>query len=203
MKKTVSVVSFRSFLLLFLSAFIFSCAATVKDIDLKDDRAEDSNFSSSDLRDISKFMSDSIADSRFMKEYAATPKPVMMLSESLQNKTDEHIETRVILEKIRTKMINDGVARFIDDAAMEEALKNLSMQATDLYDNNKASQLGQFLGAKYLVRGAITNMRKRDSNVDINYFNITLTCVDLETLEIRWTDEKEMKRLAKRGKMRY
>jgi uncharacterized protein (TIGR02722 family) len=176
------------------------------EIDLETDTAEDADYSSADLMRISDEMVASIRAHGFAQSYAARhggEKPVMILARALENKTDEHIDTRLVLEKIRTALIKGGVARFVDDKAFDQALDQLNMQATDLYDDTKAARIGRFVGAHYIMRGAISNIRKVDGRETRNYFNINMTIVDVETLLITWTDEVEFKRASTKGSMRW
>lgn len=187
------------------AALLAGCAKGTREIDLATDKAEDADFSSADLFRITDNMIASMQDNGFHRRYAAAhggEKPVMLLARTLENKTDEHIDTRLILEKIRTSMIKDKIAIFVDDKAFDEALEQLDLQATDLYDNAKAARIGRFVGAKYIVRGSISNIRKREGRETINYFNVTLNAVEIETLLITWTDEVEFKRASTRGAVR-
>lgn len=176
-----------------------------REIDLATDTAEDADFASADLARITEGMISSIEANGFLQSYRAKhggEKPVMLLAKGLLNKTDEHIDTRLILEKIRTRMINGGMADFVDDQAFDMALDQLNMQATDLYDNAKAARMGNFVGAKYILRGTITNIRKIDGKENINYQNITMNIFEVETLLIKWTDEVEYKRASTKGTFR-
>jgi hypothetical protein len=83
------------------------------------------------------------------------------------------------------------------------ALDQLNMQATDLYDDRKAAQLGRLVGAHYIMRGSIGNIRKMDGRETRNYFLITMTVVDIETLIITWIDEVEYKRGSTKGSVRW
>jgi hypothetical protein len=123
----------------------------------------------------------------------------MLLAKELKNNTDEHINTRLILEKMRTRMVNEGLAEFVDDQAFDLALEQLSLQASDLYDDTKAAQIGRFVGAKYILRGTISNIRKREGRENSNYQNVTMDIFETETLLIKWTDEVEFKRVTKKG----
>lgn len=177
-----------------------------REIDLSQDTAEDADFSSADLFRITEEMVSSIESNGFVSQYRARhqgEKPVMLLARSLENNTDEHIDTRLILEKIRTRMIKEGMADFVDDKAFDEALDQLELQATDLYDNAKAARIGNFVGAHYIVRGTISNIRKIDDGETRNYFNVTMNIVDVETLLIKWTDEVEFKRASTKGSVRW
>ena len=176
------------------------------EIDLDTDTAEDADYSSADLMLISDEMVTSIKANGFHNQYAAAhggQRPVMILARALENNTDEHIDTRMILDKVRTALIKDGVAQFVDDQAFDQALDQLNMQATDLYNDAKAAQLGRFVGAHYIMRGSIGNIRKMDGRETRNYFLITMTIVDIETLLITWIDEVEYKRKSTKGSVRW
>ena len=176
------------------------------EIDLATDTAEDADYTSSDLLAISDEMVASIQANGFHHLYAAAnngQKPVMILARAMENNTDEHIDTRMILDKVRTGLIKTGVAQFVDDQAFDQALDQLNMQATDLYDDSKAAQLGRFVGAHYIMRGSIGNIRKVDGRETRNYFLITMTIVDIETLLITWIDEVEWKRKSTKDSMRW
>lgn len=176
------------------------------DIDLDTDTAEDADYSSADLLSISDNMVASIQANGFSQHYAAAhngQRPVMILARALENNTDEHIDTRMILDKVRTALIKNGVAQFVDDQAFDQALDQLNMQATDLYDDRKAAKLGRFVGAHYIMRGSIGNIRKMEGRETRNYFLITMTIVDIETLLITWIDEVEFKRGSTKGSVRW
>jgi hypothetical protein len=176
-----------------------------KEIDIATDKAETSDFASADLQRITDGMMNSIASNGFFQQYAAATagqKPVMLLAKELLNKTDEHINTRLILEKIRTRMVNEGLAQFVDDQAFDMALEQLNLQASDLYDNSKAARIGKFVGAKHVLRGTISNIRRVEGRQNINYVNVTMNIFEVETLLIKWTDEVEFKRVTKRGSFR-
>lgn len=184
---------------------VAGCGSSTKEIDLETDVAESSDFASADLARITDGMMNSIAANGFFQQYKAehgAEKPVMLLAKELRNNTDEHIQTRLILEKMRTRMINEGLAQFVDDQAFDLALEQLNLQASDLYDNAKAAEIGRFVGAKYVLRGSISNIRRVEGRENINYQNVTMNIFEVETLLINWTDEVEFKRVTKKGLFR-
>jgi uncharacterized protein (TIGR02722 family) len=187
-------------------ALLAGCAKDyTREIDLETDTAEDADFTSADLFTITDGMINSMQTNGFLTSYRVMhggEQPVLLLAQSLINNTDEHINTRLILEKIRTRMINEGLAQFVDDQAFDMALDQLNMQATDLYDNAKAAKIGRFVGAKYILRGTISNIRRREERENINYMNVTLDVFEVETLLIKWTDEVEFKRASTKGRLR-
>lgn len=193
------------FLSLFVVLALTSCGPKVRRVQSISaaDATVDANWSPEDIQKVTQHMANSISEAKFTTSMKyRTEKPRWMLSKELRNDSDEHINTRVLIEKIRTRLINDQIGIFIDDQALDDALEQLELQQSDLYDNTKAAQVGRLVGAKLVLRGAISNIRKRDLRTDINFYNITLQVVDMETLQILWTDEIEIGRKAQKGRFR-
>lgn len=183
-----------------------SCGRGVKrkvtDINAKQ-ATVDSNWSPEDIIKIRNQMVASMKEARFFRSMKyRKAKPAWMLAKEMGNDTDEHIKTRVIMEKIRTKMINEGMATFIDDQALNDILKQQALQQSDLFNNAKAAKVGKLVGARIILRGRISNIRKTQGRTDINYYMITLQAVGLETSKILWTDEVEIGRKAVKSRYR-
>jgi hypothetical protein len=87
----------------------------------------------------------------------------------------------------------------VDDQALNDILNQLKFQQSGLFDNKTVVQVGKLVGAKYILRGAISSIRKRSDRIDIIYYNITLQLVNIQTGEIVWTDEKEIQRLTEKS----
>lgn len=188
--------------LIFISLLIFvaSCTGGVSIREATDtELVTSSDWSARDLKRVARYMAGSIRDSRLVRSSKFKKnKPRWILTRQLKNNTDEHVNTRLIMEKVRTKLINRGLARFIDDQAIDDIMAQHKMQQSDLYNSKQVAKIGRLVGAKLILRGTISNIRKRSSRTDINYFNITLQVVDIETMEIVWTDEKEIQRITQK-----
>ncbi len=164
----------------------------------------DAEWSAKDLRRVTRRMTRSIRSSRFVRSRKyRRAKPRWILARDMANDTDEHINTRVIMEKIRTQLFKSRRIpfRFIDDQALDEVLKQQSLQQSALFDSSKVAKIGRLVGAKLILRGRISNIRKRSGGANIVFYNITLQVVDIETSEIIWTDEDEISRRV--GKSRF
>ncbi len=189
--------------LLLLAGVMYGCATTIRHDIADDETVTGSNWSAKDVKDVTDYMVNSIV--RSAHGTGSEPqqgKPRWILARDLRNETDEHVNTRVIMEKIRTRLINEGAARFVDDQALNDILNQLKLQQSGLFDNKTAARVGRLAGAQYILRGAISSIRKRTERTDVIYYNITLQAVSIETAEIIWTDEKEVQRLTQKGLFR-
>jgi penicillin-binding protein activator len=190
-------------LLITLIAILSACAPTIK-YDIKDEETvTGSDWSAKDLKEVSDYMAGSVKQTVFIASPQYTrERPRWMLARDMKNETDEHVNTRTIMEKIRTRLINGGIANFIDDQAIEDILDQMKLQQSGLFDNKTVAQVGKLVGARLILRGTISSIRKKTDRKDIIYYNITLQLVNIQTGEIVWTDEKEIQRLTSKSMFR-
>lgn len=152
------------------------------------------DFGSTDLQMIASKMVQSMLASPVIEERS---RPVMQVA-SVKNKTNEHIDTKSITDKIRTTLIQSGKVRFSAGESRDEILKELEYQRGSGYvDASTSKQVGKQVGADYLLTGDITEIKKQKGKQKDVYFKITLNLVNLETGLIDWADEKEIRKVEK------
>ena len=126
-------------------------------------------------------------------------KPLLMLS-AIENKTDEHIETQLLTERLRELLFNSGKVRFTTYAAGRgQAIDRATADARELrHDKNMNKRTvmkrGKVRAYDLSLSGTIIKQRARDGrNREISYtFSLSLT--DNVTGEGVWTYTKEIKR---------
>ncbi len=153
------------------------------------------DFGSTDLQMITKKMTDALLASPLLD---TTDRPVIQVGR-LRNKTDEHIDTKAITNKIRTALLQSGKIRFIAGEVRNEIIQELEYQAKSGYvDKTTCKRIGKQIGADYFLTGELTSIRKKAGRKMDLYFKITLNLVELETGLIRWAEEKEIRKAQKR-----
>jgi len=190
-------------LLVVIISLLAGCGPTIR-YEIKDEETvTGSDWSAKDLKDVGEYMTASVKQSAFISSpQYKSERPRWMMAKDLRNETDEHVNTRTIMEKIRTKLINEGFATFVDDQAIEDILNQLQLQQSGLFDDKTVNKIGKLVGARLILRGTISSIRKRTDRKDIIYYNITLQLVNIQTGEIVWTDEKEIQRLTSKSVFR-
>jgi uncharacterized protein (TIGR02722 family) len=152
------------------------------------------DYGSTDLQMIAEKMVRSMLASPVL---AGTRKPVLQVS-SVLNKTDEHIDTKAITDKIRTTLIQSGKVQFSAAEIRQEMIDELEYQKGSGYVSKATSKkVGQQVGADYLLAGEIVSIKKQKGGTKDVYYKMTLNLVDLETGLISWADEKEIRKGAK------
>lgn len=154
------------------------------------------DFGSTDLQVIAETMVNSLLASPLL---SSGQRPVMYVHR-VKNKTDEHIDTKSITDKIRVTLLKSGRVRFSAvNEVNDEMIKQLEYQTSSgMVDPNTSKSIGRQVGADYFLFGEITSIKKSAGRVQDVYFKFTMNLVNIETGLIEWADEKEIRKQAKK-----
>ena len=184
----------NEYVLLFFALIALSCAACSKRVEYGDPAATETltiDFGSTDLQMIAERMVQSLLSSAAARE---GHRPVILVSH-VRNRTDEHIDTKAITDKIRTALIKSGAFRFVSGEARTQVIEELKYQTdSGAVDPESRKRIGRLIGPGYILTGEITSIRKKAGRKTDLYFKITLNLVEIETGLIRWAEEKQIRK---------
>ena len=183
--------------LMFAALLIAGCAKdTVRYGDAKGVETVTNQFGSTDLQMIAESMTRSLLNSQVV---TSANRPVMTVQD-VRNKTSEYIDTQAITDSIRTELQKSGRVRFaVDSAAMQQQVEELKRQQSELYDKNKAAQIGKMVGAVYRLEGNITSIVKQANDVKDVYYKFNLQLWNIDNGLMEWGDEKEIRKTTTKG----
>ncbi|MBK7642408.1 MAG: penicillin-binding protein activator LpoB [Planctomycetes bacterium] len=125
------------------------------------------------------------------------------------NKTSEHIDTSAITDKIRTNLFSSGKFRFVGDAQGQQEVSDQVKFQTEAgkVDPTQIKTFGKQLGAEVVIYGSLRSIEKKKGRsiesggikTEYVYYMLTLNCVNVETNEIIWTNEKELTKTQRTG----
>ena len=149
-------------------------------------------FGSTDLQLIAEKMA------RSLSEFSAEnykDKPLVTLA-AVKNETDEYIDTKSITDSIKTQLIKSHALRFVVDIAdMQNQTDELARQnSSGLYQSASTAKIGQMQGARFRIEGSLTSIVKRVGETKDVYYKFTLMMTDIQSGEIAWMDEKEIRK---------
>jgi len=153
-------------------------------------------FGSTDLQMIAEKMVNSLLATPIL---SSGERPVLYVHR-VKNRTDEHIDTKSITDKIRVTLLKSGRVRFSAvNEVNDEMIKQLEYQTSSgMVDPNTAKSIGYQVGADYFLYGEIASIKKEAGRVEDVYFKFTMNLVNIETGLIEWADEKEIRKQGKR-----
>ncbi|MDL2284485.1 penicillin-binding protein activator LpoB [Oxalobacter sp. OttesenSCG-928-P03] len=152
-------------------------------------------WGSTDLQSTAESMAQSLLASKWIAQASSPPKVRLR---DVKNYTDEHIDTKGITDKIRIKLLNSGQVRFLmDKGNMDDVFEERDLN--ELATKRKENKL--MMDADYIITGSVRSIRKRTKSVGDVYFLITLELTDPQSGEVKWADEKEIRKRTTKPKI--
>jgi penicillin-binding protein activator len=175
------------------------CASTMQYGDAGSAKPISTEFGSSDLQQIADSMVDSLLIFPPMVELTTGRRPVVSV-DKVKNKSMQHIDTESVTDSIRARLIRSGKFRFIDRTTDTQTVEELKIQQdSGLVDKKNAVEFGQQFGAEFLLTSNFSEITQRVSNTTDTYYKFTMSLKNLKTGILEWSDEKEIRKVFKRG----
>jgi hypothetical protein len=172
------------------------------------------DFGSTDLQTLAGEMVESLIQSPALNYIAHDyddqgDQRIVTLMGGVDNRTMEHIDTQGITDKVRVKLLSSGKFRFVaGDQGQAEIGDQVSFQqGSGRVDPAKAREFGKQFGADVILYGVLRSIEKDKGRTiesggmkkeDV-YYQFVLNCVNIDTGELIWAEEAEIRKTAKTG----
>jgi uncharacterized protein (TIGR02722 family) len=155
------------------------------------------DLGSTDIQMISEKMTQSLIQHPVVQDLIK--RRGLMMASPVQNKTSEYFDTKLITDTVLTQLQKNGVRYVIEADNMQNQVDELRRQnQSGLYDKSKTVKMGKMQGAKYRLDGSISSIIKRTSDIKDVYYKMNLRLVEIETGIVEWSDEKDIRKSARR-----
>lgn len=155
------------------------------------------DLGSTDIQMITEKMTQSLLQTPEIQ--TAIKKRQLLMASPVKNKTSEYFDTRLITDTILAQLQKNGVKYVIEGEDMQNQVDELRRQnQSGLYKKSSSAKMGNMQGAKYRLDGSISSIIKKGSSVKDVYYKMNLRLVEIESGIVEWTEEKEIRKSAKR-----
>ncbi|MBS1189105.1 MAG: putative lipoprotein [Rhodocyclaceae bacterium] len=155
------------------------------------------DLGSTDIQMIAEKMTQSLIQHPTLQDLIK--KRQLMMASPVKNKTSEYFDTRLITDTVLTQLQKNGVRYVIEGEDMQNQVDELRRQnQSGLYDKSKSVKMGKMQGAKFRLDGSISSIIKKSADIKDVYYKMNLRLVEVETGIVEWSDEKEIRKTAKR-----
>lgn len=150
----------------------------------------DTGYDFADLRNLADAVNTELTASPILAN-----KPILVVM-GIENRTDEHIDTKAITDTIRSRLINEGKASFVNESRRDAIIKEQGFQLANCTPETQ-TLVGKKLGARYMLTGSLIKITKDTprqmslSKKEQVYFQLTVEVTDIQTGLIAWTTQHE------------
>jgi uncharacterized protein (TIGR02722 family) len=136
-------------------------------------------------------------------------KRIIVYTGTVENRTREHIDTQGITDKMQTALLKSGKFRFVAEKAgqgeIEEQVR--FQQETGRVREDMMRAFGKQLGADVILYGTLRSIdKKKGSSIESGgtrkqdvYYQFVLKCVNIDTAEVLWQEEAELRKTERTG----
>ncbi len=151
----------------------------------------DDKFNEADMQQ----MADTIVQAMIACESVtqAAQKPVVAV-EKVANRTEEHIDTTSLTDKIRTALIKSKKVRFVDKSGRAALEEEYQYGESGNVASATAKKRGKQTGVDYLLGGSIATNVQEVGNDKLIYYKLTMNLTNVDSSEIDCTEEREVRK---------
>lgn len=177
-----------------------TACTTVKYGDAQEVETVNEKFGSTDLQIATTKMVDSLLASGFTRVLSARGERPVLYVDAVRNRTEEHINTEMVMDTTTTKLLQSGSYRLVDTSRIEAIRDQLKFQNNDeLVDKGTATRIGAMVGADYMLTATLAGIDKSAGRTKDVYYNFTFKLIDLKTGLVEWQDQQELRKQRKKG----
>jgi penicillin-binding protein activator len=118
-----------------------------------------------------------------------------------RNRTMEHIPVNTFVRDLERAFVSSGSVRVV---ASSEQRQEIRAEREDQQDHASAptrAQLGQELGARYMLQGEIDAIEDQEGRERVVYYQVDARLVDLESNEMIWLGNHQIKKYITRSRL--
>ncbi len=151
----------------------------------------DDKFNEADMQQ----MADTVIKAMVACDYVAkAPKPPVVMVEKVQNRTEEHIDTVSMTDKIRTALIKSGKIRFVNKQERGTLDEEYEYHNSGAVTGPTAKKRGKQIGADYILSGAMATNVQQVGNDKFIYYKLTMNLTNMDTSTIDCVEEREIRK---------
>jgi len=126
-------------------------------------------------------------------------KQPIVIVQDIENRSDEHIDTKALTEFMESELVNSGKVRFVEKGRRQQVLDELAFHNSGAVSVNTKKKTGNMTGADFMLAGAISSQVHTQEGIKTVSYQTQMKLINIETTEIQWTDKHEIKKKFKRS----
>jgi uncharacterized protein (TIGR02722 family) len=162
----------------------------------------DDRWNETDARKTAEILINSMVKKPWIATFKGENKgqsPVVIIDD-VENRTDEHIDIKALMESIRNELINSGQIRFVNASRRDAILKEIKYQQdSGMVSGATQKKKGKQTGADFFLNGAISSKVNKMGGDKSVVYQTNLILTNLETAEIVWSENFQVKKRFRRS----
>lgn len=193
-------------LLVLVAGLVFSCSSQREVTRLDPESTTDlsGKWNETDARLVAEAMIQDCLSRPWLTSFVADNgrKPVVTVGR-IRNRTSEHIDMETFTADFTRELINSGSIRFVANKFEREDVRDERWDQDEFASAETRKKLREELGADYLLMGSVKSITDQLEGKKTVFYQTDLQLINVESNEIVWTQQKEIKKGISQGRTRW
>jgi penicillin-binding protein activator len=186
----------KSLIVTILSIIIYSCAPAVQRMSETSVTDLSGRWNETDVRLTSEQIIDELQSHPWYNNYIAENKgksPVIIVG-MITNNTHEHIDPELFCKNVEISIVNSGRMKLVQSGNKRAELRAEIADQQNYASNETMKKFGLAKGADFIMQGNIASIVDEKGKQKTVFYKVNLELTNLETNEIVWIGNKEIKK---------
>ncbi|MBX3389598.1 MAG: penicillin-binding protein activator LpoB [Phycisphaeraceae bacterium] len=126
-------------------------------------------------------------------------RPVVFVG-TVRNETSDYVDTKLVTKRFEEELINSGRVRVVADRDQRGEIRDERQQGQAWNMPETVKKQAMELGADYIMLGRVGEVKQEsnDRRTIVQYYQINLELIDIQSNEKVWIGSKDIKKVARR-----
>lgn len=161
----------------------------------------DDKWNETDARKTAEYMIAEVLSKPWLDEFRTSHKgkKPFVIVDDIENRTDEHIDTKTLTEFVRDELINSRKVRFLNAPARKKVLDEIRYQNSGAVRKKDRGRGGRQFGSDYLLGGAVSSSVHTQGGLKTVTYQVVMNLTSIVTGEMEWSGKRRVKKRFKRS----
>lgn len=184
--------------------FVFGCSPSIKRVETNLVKDVGGGWNDTDAQMVAaEMINDCLNAGWYNKTLLKLGKEPVVIVGTVSNNSMEHINTDVFVEGIQRALINSGKVEFVASKSERGEVRTERLEQDEFASEETRKAFGKEIGADFMLSGTLNSVVDKSGKKALVFYQVNMKLINLETNQIVWNGQKQIKKYVKRSKVAW
>ncbi len=184
--------------------FVFGCSPSIKRVETNLVKDVGGGWNDTDAQMVAaEMINDCLNAGWYNKTLLKLGKEPVVIVGTVSNNSMEHINTDVFVEEIQRALINSGKVDFVASKSERGEVRTERLEQDEFASEETRKAFGKEIGADFMLSGTLNSVVDKSGKKALVFYQVNMKLINLETNQIVWNGQKQIKKYVKRSKVAW
>ena len=184
--------------------FVFGCSPSIKRVETNLVKDVGGGWNDTDAQMVAaEMINDCLNAGWYNKTLLKLGKEPVVIVGTVSNNSMEHINTDVFVEEIQRAQINSGKVEFVASKSERGEVRTERLEQDEFASEETRKAFGKEIGADFMLSGTLNSVVDKSGKKALVFYQVNMKLINLETNQIVWNGQKQIKKYVKRSKVAW